>query len=211
MQVSTVTKLALQAGLGAFALGLAGCSPPATYEDSPSPSVAEEALSEAEPMEPDEEVVTSDHDHHDDHDDHDDDEDFHGEAHVHGAATLAVTLDGGFVTAALEAPLANFGVSEASKANDETYEPYAEDIGELLGNGVCEEAERAANVHRAGDHAHLELSIVWECKRPSGLDGFKVGLFDAFSGFETVDAVFIGEDSQSAVSLSPDDTVLIFE
>lgn len=199
-------------GFGAAILLMAACSPPPTYEDAPDAgaSVLEDGDSAQAAAEEAEGLSDGDA-----HEDEDHDEDGHaaragGEAHVHGAAELAATLDGTFVTITVDAPLANFGLSEKTGKKGSELEKLADGLTELMGDARCEIAERSAEIRRNGDHAALTLSIVWDCRRPSRLDGLLFTGFEMHEGFETVEAVYLGEDKQSAAVLTPDDPFLPF-
>jgi Protein of unknown function (DUF2796) len=134
-----------------------------------------------------------------------------GEAHVHGAAELAVTLDSNFVTVTVDAPLANYGLSEKTKKKSTELEKYAEGLTELMGNARCDLVERSADIRRSGDHAALTLSIVWDCKRPSQLDGLMFTGFEHYPAFEEVDAIYLGEQGETAsATLTPDTPFLPF-
>ncbi|MEP0314778.1 MAG: DUF2796 domain-containing protein [Hyphomonas sp.] len=144
---------------------------------------------------------------------HDEDHEEHigGEAHVHGAAELAVTLDTNFVTITIDAPLANYGLSEKTKKKSTELEQYAEGLTELMGNARCDLVERSADLRRSGDHAALTLSIVWDCRRPSQLDGLMFTGFEKYPAFEEVDAVYLGEAGETAsATLTPDNPFLPF-
>ena len=141
------------------------------------------------------------------------DEEHHagGEAHIHGAAELAVTLENNFVTITVDAPLANYGLSEKSKKKSAELEKYAEGLTELMGDARCDLVERSADLRRSGDHAALTLSIVWDCRRPSRLDGLMFTGFEQYEGFEEVSAVYLGEAGETASAiLTPDSPFLPF-
>tara|TARA_R110000796_G_scaffold62830_10_gene144909 strand:+ start:234 stop:701 length:468 start_codon:yes stop_codon:yes gene_type:complete len=145
--------------------------------------------------------------------DHDEDHEEHigGEAHVHGAAELAVTLDTNFVTITVDAPLANYGLPEKTKKKSTELEQYAEGLTELMGNARCDLVERSADLRRSGDHAALTLSIVWDCRRPSQLDGLMFTGFEKYPAFEEVDAIYLGEAGETAsATLTPDNPFLPF-
>ncbi|MAN45160.1 MAG: DUF2796 domain-containing protein [Alphaproteobacteria bacterium] len=137
-------------------------------------------------------------------------EHFRGEAHVHGAAELAVTQEDNFITISVDAPLANFGLSEGTKKKDADFEQYAEGLTELMGDARCDLVERSAAIRRSGDHAVLTLSIVWDCRRPSRLDGLMFTGFDLYPGFEKVSSVFLGDGKQTAATLTPASPFLPF-
>ena len=187
------------------------CSAEAPYEPEPaavgSPppaeTLADDAPSPARTTMP-QAVEEADHD--EDHEEH-----IGGEAHVHGAAELAVTLDTNFVTITVDAPLANYGLSEKTKKKSTELEQYAEGLTELMGNARCDLVERSADLRRSGDHAALTLSIVWDCRRPSQLDGLMFTGFEKYPAFEEVDAIYLGEAGETAsATLTPDNPFLPF-
>ena len=232
--------MSLSYGRGAF-LSLAGmglalcvaCSAEQPYEPEATEAAAPppvEAVEDASPV-PDTEAHEDHDDHaeHDAHADHDDDHDAHeehgdhdahdhhedehagGEAHVHGAAELAVTQENNFVTISIDAPLANFGLSEKTKKKSSDLEKYAEGLTELMGNAGCDLVERSADLRRSGDHAAMTLSIVWDCRRPSQLDGLMFTGFETYDAFETVEAVYLGEAGEAASAvLTPESPFLPF-
>ncbi|WP_300421093.1 DUF2796 domain-containing protein [uncultured Hyphomonas sp.] len=176
----------------------AAVEPPPTVESTPPASDTEYSAHTAE---------------HRDDDSHDEDNGEYagGEAHVHGAAELAVALDTSFVTITVDAPLVNYGLSEKTKKKSTELEKYAEGLTELMGNARCDLVERSAEVRRSGDHAALTLSIVWDCKRPSQLDGLMFTGFEHYPAFEEVDAIYLGEEGESnSASLTPDSPFLPF-
>jgi uncharacterized protein DUF2796 len=175
----------------------AAVEPPPTVEATPAVTGMDHSAHTAEHRE---------NDHDEDHGEH-----AGGEAHVHGAAELAVTLDTSFVTITVDAPLANYGLSEKTKKKSTELEKYAEGLTELMGNARCDLVERSAEVRRSGDHAALTLSIVWDCKRPSQLDGLMFTGFEHYPVFEEVDAIYLGEEGESnSASLTPDSPFLPF-
>ena len=187
----------------------------------------EEAEETEEPGHEDEhheEADPADHDHDEDHDhedhgeeehadydhDHEDHDHAGGTAHVHGVADLAVTLDEHFVTVSLESPLANFGMSEADDYNKEEIDVLTEGVAELLGDARCDLTEHAAVLRTDTGHKDVSVSIVWDCFRPSRLDGLKFTGFETYSGFETINAVYLSGTDQEAATLTPDDPVIPF-
>jgi len=212
-------------GRGAF-LSLAGaglalcvaCSAEQPYEPETMEAAPPPPAESAELASP--EADSAVHDDHDDHADHEDDHDAHaqhdedhagGEAHVHGAAELAVTSENNFVTISVDAPLANFGLSEKTKKKSSDLEEYADGLTELMGNAGCDLVERSADLRRSGDHAAMTLSIVWDCRRPSQLDGLMFTGFETYDAFETVEAVYLGEGGEtSSAVLTPESPFLPF-
>ncbi|MEM7257160.1 MAG: DUF2796 domain-containing protein [Pseudomonadota bacterium] len=56
------------------------------------------------------------------------------------------------------------------------------------------------------DEVHSEFHVTWvfNCEHPEDLTAVQVQIFDAFSGFEEIDASVAGESEQSSVELSPE-------
>ena len=160
------------------------------------------------------------HDHdaheHDDHDhdahdhDHDDHDHAGGTAHVHGVADLAVTVDEQFVTVSLESPLANFGMSEADDYEKEEIDVLTDGVAELLGDARCDLTEHSAALRTDTGHKDVSVSLVWDCFRPSRLDGLKFTGFETYTGFETINAVYLSGTDQEAATLTPEDPVIPF-
>ena len=191
-------------GILTFSL-FAACSPPATYESAPD--AMEGDTSDAYPEE--EDAYPDDPFYHEP-EDHAEEDHAGGEAHVHGAAELAVVLEENFVTITLDSPLANFGLSEASKIKSSDLETYADGLAELMGDARCDTVERSADRRRNGDHSAMILSIVLDCRRPGRLDGLMFTGFKTYPDFKTVDAVYLGEGEQSAATLTPQEPFLPF-
>lgn len=215
---------------------LVGCQPAAEAPDAPPtpPAVTNDAVAPAPPEASATETVShddheddaahadhegedahKDHDEHDEHEGHDDhnghsDHDDHagGEAHVHGHAELAVVRDGNTITVSLESPLANYGLSETETDLGDTTR-YADQTAELIG-GECLRTERSVSARSDGQHGQMVIDLTFSCDDASVITGVKVLAFDAFSGFEEIDAVALTDSGQSAVSLSPANPVIQF-
>lgn len=135
-----------------------------------------------------------------------------GEAHVHGAGDMSVTREDDFLTVTLDAPLANYGLSESTVPTGSKAEKYASGIVEPIGPTECEETERSVTGRSDGAHGALTISVVWRCKKIDRVEGMKVNVFDIYPGFEHLEAVYLGPNGeQVAKELSPADTELDFD
>lgn len=135
-----------------------------------------------------------DHDHEDDH--------AGGSAHVHGIADLAFVIDGGKLTAEIISPLANFGLSEADGVF--TNEVVAALPGLItLTGGNCTQETPVGEVDTSSGHTDGRVSFSWACANPNDVTAASFSGFDAFPGFETINAVYIGDTIQKAAVLTP--------
>ena len=135
-----------------------------------------------------------------------------GEAHVHGAGDMSVTREDDFLTVTLDAPLANFGLSESSTPQGTKAEAYATGIAEPMGPTECEETERSVTGRSDGDHGAMTISVVWRCKKIDRVEGMQVNVFKLYPGFEHLDAIYLGPDgAQVAKELTPSDSELDFD
>ena len=58
--------------------------------------------------------------------------------------------------------------------------------------------------HGHGDvHADMTATYMFSCSAPDRLNSIYVGLFDQFSGMETIEATFLSETVQTAADLTP--------
>lgn len=150
------------------------------------------------------------HDDHDDHDDHAADEDDHdhagGEAHVHGSSELAVSIDADSVSVSVDGALANFDLDETIRTLDDIT-PYIDGVVELVG-GDCQRESGNVSIRPIGDHGNLTVDLIYSCASIDGLEAIDVIGFEAFSGFEEVDAVILTEAGQTASTLTASNTRL---
>lgn len=143
---------------------------------------------------------------------HDHDEGHAGEPHVHGGGDLAITREDDFLTVSLDAPLANFGLSETKVPEGPKAEKYAEGIVEPIGPTTCEETERSITGRTDGTHGAMTVSVVWRCKKIDRVEGMKVHVFELYPAFEHIDAIYLGpEGQQVARELTPNDTEIDFD
>lgn len=149
-----------------------------------------------------------DHDHHD-HDDHhhDHDHDGVGEAHVHGVGDLAVTRSGDQLTLTLEAPLANFSLAGSTRTLPDDFNAAGTSFT-LLGDGGCTAEPSTTSIRAIGDHGNLTVTQVYSCTDIAAVSGVRVTAFEAYPGFETVNAIFLDENRQVPALLDPDNTDL---
>jgi type IV secretory pathway VirB10-like protein len=196
---------------------LAACQPAAEAPNTPPapPLVTDEAIAPVAPAAP--ETVSASHDAHQDEDDHanhdddshaDHDEHAGGEAHVHGHAELAVVREGNTISISLESPLANYGLSETETDLGDTAR-YADQTAELIG-GDCPRTERSVSARSDGQHGKMVIDLTFACDDASIISGVKVLAFDAFSGFDEIDAVALTDSGQNADSLSAANPVIQF-
>lgn len=130
-----------------------------------------------------------------------------GEAHEHGHADLSVVLEGARLTVTLDAPLANFGLSEGGATDaeiaalEEALTPANRAIA-VNTAAACEPESQVFDVRRSGDHAAVTVDFVFNCVQPEALSSVALTMFDRFEGFETVDAIFLDNGEQSAFELT---------
>lgn len=186
-------------------LVLASCgqaAPPAdtaASADSEVPAIVADASPEdVTPDAPAEAAKAEDHDH-----DHDDDHDnAGGTAHVHGVADLAITRDGNQISAQIISPLANFGLSEADGAFTPEVIAGLPGLIELTG-GACNASAPVAAIDSSSGHTDADISFSWTCGNAGAVTAIRFAGFASFPGFETVNAVYIGEGVQKAGELTP--------
>ncbi len=190
-------------------IGLAACGPASPpYEPAPpAPAAPAEAAPAvmAESLDTPAAVTEME-------DAHDHDEGHAGEPHVHGGGDLAITREDDFLTVSLDAPLANFGLSETKVPEGEKAEKYADGIAEPIGPTVCEETERSITGRTDGAHGAMTVSVVWRCRKIERVEGMQIHVFDIYPAFEHIDAIYLGPDGQQvAKELTPNDTEIDFD
>lgn len=141
-------------------------------------------------------------------------------AHVHGAASLQVAIDGKNLTLNLESPLNNFvGFEHAPRTEKQkaAVRAMAERLNQPASLFIASPAAACTPLSvklespvleptkpSAGDgHADLDGEFVFRCEHPEALRALEVGLFQAFPRLQRVDAQVAGPRGQSAVRLSP--------
>jgi hypothetical protein len=135
-----------------------------------------------------------------------------GEPHVHGGGDLSITQEDDFLTLTLDAPLANFGLSESKAPSGTKSEEYANGIAEPIGPTECEETERSVTGRTDGSHGAMTISVVWRCAKIDRVEGMQIHLFDLYPAFQHVDAIYLGPaGEQVAKELTPTDTEIDFD
>ncbi len=141
----------------------------------------------------------------------DDAEGHGGSMHVHGLAAFAATLEGTVITLSLDTPLANLGLAEtaapaALKADEIATQAFA-----LEGGASCTRGATTAESESRGDHGSLTLTATFTCTAPDDVSGVTFKGFETWSGFEQLNAVYIGPNSENAADLTPEQPTLFFD
>lgn len=141
----------------------------------------------------------------------------HG-AHVHGAATLAVALDGERLELALDAPGDTIVGYERAPRDDAERAALA-DARALLAaparwialpaDAACVlQSSSAAFDLAAGEHAAFDVQAAWRCAAPEALTVLDLTLFAPFPRLQRVTANLVLPDRQDSVELTPRSTQL---
>ncbi len=136
---------------------------------------------------------------------HDDDEEHDhagGTAHVHGVADLAFVVENGKLVAEMMSPLANFGLSEADGVFTQEVVSALPSLLVLSG-GNCSAETPVGEVDTSSGHTDGRIEFSWTCENPNAVTAARFTGFEAFPGFETINAVFVGETVQKAAVLTP--------
>lgn len=141
-------------------------------------------------------------------------------AHVHGAATLQVAIDGNTLTLNLESPLDNLlGFEHAPRTDKQkaAVRTMAERLNQAAEMFTPSPAARCVPVsvqiespvlqavkQTKGDgHADLDGEFVFRCDNPEALRDLGIGLFQNFLNLRRLDVQVAGPRGQSAARLSP--------
>jgi len=189
----SVTRLSLFLAAASLLSACGGSAP----EPVAPPQPAVEAPVAETPAEEAHDDHSAEHDH-----DHEDEETAGGTAHVHGLADLALTRDGNRFEAELISPLANFGLSEADGKFTDAVTAELSGLIELVG-GDCTPAAPHAEVDTSSGHTDGHVHATWTCGSPDRVTALRFAGFTAFSGFESVSAVYITDTAQKAGNLTP--------
>lgn len=164
-----------------------------------------------------------DHDH--DHGHEHDEEKRHAEAHEHGAAKLAMALDGGELFVEFTSPGVNIvGFEHEAKSADEkaAVEAAIEKLGsgddlfsfagggcalgsaDVLAEGLLAEDHHDDDHDHEGEEAHAEFEVTYtfNCETPDQIAGVSTSLFETWPGIEEVETVFLSDDHQISVELT---------
>lgn len=145
-------------------------------------------------------------------------------AHVHGVATLQVTLEQDSLTFVLESPLANLLGFERAPRTDKEKQAAQRVIDTLRRPQVLFAMPSAAQctpgpvqlessaLQLGGDnkdtaapdegHADIDAEMRFRCRVPTALSSFEVKLFDAFPGIRQLKVQMVGPRGQSAATLT---------
>ena len=145
-------------------------------------------------------------------------------AHVHGAGTLDVSIEGNKVSLAMELPLdAVTGVERAPKTPQE--KAALEEAGKVLNNAAalfvlspaasCSASGTSVTIPFSGgtpptnsEHADIEGSYTFQCANPASLKSIEVTLFKQFKRLYRLEVRRIGPSGQGAARLTPKQPIL---
>lgn len=138
------------------------------------------------------------------------------EAHEHGAATLAVTVQGGDLAITFDAPLSSLGVSEnpqteEDKAQIEALKTALQDWTRLVtveGSDSCSLYARSTSTRIANGHGEVEAEYAFACEDTGALRSVRFTGFEAYPALADVDAVYVSDTAQKAGELTPSSPVL---
>lgn len=159
------------------------------------------------------------HEHGDDHDhDHDHGHDqAGGEAHVHGAADMAFAVEGDTLTVSFATPLASVGLSETEPADDAARAmldvsmavfDQSSAIVTLPDGAGCSQTGSDITTDFSGSHGNMTAEYTLSCTDIGALSEARVAAFAGYPTLETVDAVWLDGDDQTAKTLTAQDPVI---
>lgn len=181
---------------------LAACGPAAPPPAVPAPVETGDTLATEAALEDTHDDHTEDHDHEDGEAHAHDEDHAGGTAHVHGIADLAFVLEGGKLSAEMISPLANFGLSEGDGVFTEEVKASLPALITVTG-GDCTAEPPVAEVDTSSGHTDGHVNFSWTCVNPANVSSAQFAGFAAFPGFETINAVFVGDTVQKAAELTP--------
>jgi len=156
-----------------------------------------------------------DHDHHGHHHHHDDDAHRQHGVHVHGHGALGVALEGPTLEIVLEAPAANFLGFEHAPRTDDEKKAVAEANAKLsapdrlfVPDQDADCSVEAQSIDMSGlepeaEHSDITVQYRFICAQSGALTALTLDLFEAFPGFEEIEAVILSDKGQSAATLTP--------
>ena len=141
-------------------------------------------------------------------------------AHVHGAASLQVAIDGNTLTLHIESPLESLlGFEHAPRTDKQkaAVRALSERLNQAGDLFMPSPAARCAPVsvkldspvlqagkQPTGDgHADLDGEFVFRCENPEALRDLEVAIFPSFPNLRRLDVQVAGPRGQSAATLSP--------
>lgn len=138
--------------------------------------------------------------------------------HQHGVAALSVAVDGNTLSIGLDGPLDGFLGFERAPRTDAERKAAADLMARLKSPDGLFNPDAAAGCKAGavdvkadalapgprlaqGEHADLEVQVVFDCARPAALRQLDVGLFEAFERLQRIDVQVAGAKSQAKVTL----------
>lgn len=126
-------------------------------------------------------------------------------AHVHGAATLEVAIEGSRLTLGLDVPLEDLvGFERAPKTDKERAAVEAASAYFASGKAFAPNAEAGCRlleskpeVSITKDHASMRVPVTYECAQAAALRAVTVNLFDTYPKVRRIDAQVAGAKKQS--------------
>lgn len=140
----------------------------------------------------------------------------HGhKAHVHGAGSLDLAIEGKTVTALLESPAESLmGFEHAAKTPDEIKKRdvalarlkarFAEMVV-FPATAQCSWKPVKAEVHVHGSHADVEAEFTAECRGPLNRGEIRFGFRKVFSGLHELKVQLIGPGQQTGAVIKHDE------
>jgi len=147
-------------------------------------------------------------------------------AHVHGAASMNVTLEHDQLTTAMSIPgMDAVGFEHAATSVEEettlnsalSYLQQPNAIFVIPDDAKCQllkgEVVTALLNKEATEnsHADVDISYQWQCKNAPALKNIDVKLFAKFTHLQKIKASWIADEKQGATDLSPAETLLILK
>ncbi len=140
------------------------------------------------------------------------------EAHVHGAATLAVTVQGDDLAITFDSPLSSLGVpedpqTEEDRAQIEALKTSLRDWTRLVtveGSDSCNLYALSTSTRIANGHGEVEAEYAFTCDDTGALRSVRFTGFEAYPALADVDAIYVSDTTQKAGELTPSSPVLDF-
>jgi hypothetical protein len=132
------------------------------------------------------------------------------DAHEHGHATLAVTVQDDTLVAAFDAPLASFGVTEDPQTREDEAEIEALEIAfgdetqiiTLGGDVGCRVNSRSTGTRITSGHGELQIEYSYSCNDIDALKSIRLNAFEAYPALSQIDAIYVSDTDQIAAELS---------
>lgn len=137
-------------------------------------------------------------------------------AHQHGAASLAVTVQGTELTISFDAPLSSLGAPESPQSDEDRAKIDALKESLLDWNRLvvvegaerCDLYSRSSSTRIANDHGDIQTEYAFQCLDSGSFRSVRFTGFQTYPALEAVDAVFVSDMGQSAGELTPSNPIL---